>query len=89
MGFPQGEPLSSDNIFFAVKTTKKYHKDRGILDFIFSCNVSWIHCVKRKCLVMPGILRLVYVTLIFAGDLIATMLFLLSAKFGDLALLKI
>lgn len=23
-----GEPLSSDNIFFAVKTTKKYHKDR-------------------------------------------------------------
>ena len=38
---------------------------------------------------MPGILRLVYVALIFAGDLIATMLFLLSAKFGDLALLKI
>lgn len=38
---------------------------------------------------MPGILRLVYVTLIFAVDLIATMLLLLSAKFGDLALLKI
>lgn len=38
---------------------------------------------------MPGILRLVYVTLIVAGALIATMLFLLSAKFGDLALLKI
>lgn len=28
--FLQGE-LSVDNIFFAVKTTKKYHKDRGIL----------------------------------------------------------
>ena len=27
--FSQGE-LSVDNIFFAVKTTKKYHKDRGI-----------------------------------------------------------
>lgn len=29
--FSQGD-LSSDNIFFAVKTTKKYHKDRGIPD---------------------------------------------------------
>lgn len=34
---------------------------------------------------MPGIQRHVYVTLIFAGALIATMLLLLSAKFGDLA----
>ena len=46
MGFPQGEPLSSDNIFFAVKTTKKYHKDRGILDFIFSFSLR-----KKE---MPG-----------------------------------
>ena len=89
MGFPQGEPLSSDNIFFAVKTTKKYHKDRGILDFIFSRNLSWIHCVKGNawsCQVLNfEILRHVYVTLIFAGALIATMLLLLSAEFGDLA----